>query len=46
VRWIAYQEYREAQAEMRELLTVKANADSILDVPTHDRERERDDQHL
>jgi len=41
-----YQEYREAQAEMRELLTVKSNADSILDVPTHERERERDDQRL
>ena len=39
-----YQEYRNAQAEMRELLTVKANADSILDVPAHDRERNRDDQ--
>lgn len=39
-----YQEYRVAQAEMRELLTVKANADSILDIPTHDRERNRDDQ--
>jgi len=41
-----YQEYRAAQAEMRELLTVKSNADSILDVPTHERERERDDQRL
>jgi len=43
---VVYQEYREAQVAMRELLTVKSNADSILDVPTHDRERERGDQRL
>ena len=41
-----YKEYREAQAAMRELLTVKANADIILEVPTHERERERDNQRM
>lgn len=39
-----YAEYQKAKTEMRELLVVKSNADRILDVPTPDRDREREDE--
>jgi hypothetical protein len=36
----AYAEYREAKAQMRELLTAKANVDRLLNIPGQARERE------
>jgi hypothetical protein len=36
----AYADYREAKAGMRELLTVKANVDRLLNIPGEGRERE------
>lgn len=38
-----YQEYRQAQTEMREQLVVKSNADSIFDVFDRGLETERDE---
>jgi hypothetical protein len=38
----AYFGYKSAKAEMRELLTVKANVDRLLGITEHDREHEHE----